>query len=143
MQLPVMRPTERYGELIANLHPKRSGLGETQVMRIGGLTSADKTGLRCDELQMCLVTQPFGLGDGEVAFVNPTRNGIEPVRDKWRRRRLFLLGCVVSQLVQQRRIVAAAVIARWPWNRRCIIGMKSKALYGLRLIRWDGHGWLD
>src|SRR5262245_49863753 len=92
MQLPVMPTTEWYGELIANLHPKRSGLGETQVMRIGGLTSADKTGLRCDELQMCLVTQPFGLGDGGLAFVNPTRNGIEPVRDKWRSRRLFLLG---------------------------------------------------
>ena len=50
MQLPVMPPTERYGELIADLHPKPSGLGETQVMRVRGLTSADKTGLRCDEL---------------------------------------------------------------------------------------------
>ena len=30
---------------IEDLHPQRSGLGETQVMRIGGLTSADKAGL--------------------------------------------------------------------------------------------------
>ena len=84
MRLPVMPPTEWYGELIANLHPKRSGLGETQVMRIGGLTSADKTGLRCHELEMRLVTQPFGLGNRELALVDPIRNGIEPARDKWR-----------------------------------------------------------
>src|SRR5215475_4744992 len=84
MQLPVMATTERYGELIADLHPKRSGLGETQVMRIGGLTSADKTGLRCDELEMRLVTQPLGLGNGELAFVNPTGNRVAPARDKRR-----------------------------------------------------------
>ena len=72
MQLPVMPTTERYGELIADLHPKSSGLGATQVMRIGGLTSADKTGLRCHELEMRLVTQSLGFGKGKLALVDPT-----------------------------------------------------------------------
>ena len=36
-----------------------------------------------------------------------------------------------SELVRHRGILAAAVVARRPWNRRRIIGMKSEALYGL------------
>jgi hypothetical protein len=40
--------------------------------------------LRCHEFQMRLVPQPFGLGDGELAHIDPTRNRIEPARDKWR-----------------------------------------------------------
>ena len=39
-------------------------------MRIGGLTSAHKAGLRGNKFQMRLVTQPFGLGDREKTLVD-------------------------------------------------------------------------
>src|ERR1035437_9336242 len=52
MQLPMMAPAERYGELVADFETERSGLGRPQVMRIGWLAAADETGLRGDESQM-------------------------------------------------------------------------------------------
>ena len=45
MQLPMMTAAERYGELVTDFESERSGLGKTQVMRIGRLPAADKTGL--------------------------------------------------------------------------------------------------
>jgi hypothetical protein len=45
MQLSVMTTAKRHRELIADFHPDRPGLREPQVMRVGGLTPADKTGL--------------------------------------------------------------------------------------------------
>jgi len=36
---------ERYGELVADFETQRSGLRKPQVMRIGRLPAADKTGL--------------------------------------------------------------------------------------------------
>src|SRR5262249_21497696 len=113
-------------------------------MRIGGLTSADKTVLRCHELEMRLVTQSLGFGKGELALVDATGTGIEPVRDKRRGQRgLFSIGRIFPQLVCHRGILAATVVVRRPWDWRCVIGMKSKTLDGLRLIRWDGCGWLE
>src|SRR5262245_53280621 len=144
MQLPVMPSTERYGELIADLHPKRSGLGETQVMRIGGLTSADKTRLGRDELEMRFVSQPLGLGNSELAFVNRGWSRIQPVRDKrWSQRGLLLVGRIFSELIGHRGILAATVVARWAWNWRPIIGMKSNALYMLWQTRLEWHRWLN
>ena len=52
MQLPVMTTAEGHRKFIADLHPQCPRLGKTQVMRIGGLTSADKAGLGRDETQM-------------------------------------------------------------------------------------------
>jgi hypothetical protein len=46
MQLPMMAAAKRYREFIADLHSQRSGLGKTQVMRIGRLSPADETRLR-------------------------------------------------------------------------------------------------
>ena len=84
MQLPVMPTAEWYGELIADFQTNAAGLGKSKMMRVARLSSADKARLRCHELEMRFVTQPFGLGNGELALVDPTRNGIKPVRD-WRR----------------------------------------------------------
>src|SRR6516162_9902037 len=70
MQLTMMTPAERNGELIAHLQPDGSGLGEAQVMRVGRLTAADETGLCGDELQMRLVAEPLGLGDCERTLVD-------------------------------------------------------------------------
>src|SRR5262245_38628024 len=112
MQLPVMPTTERYGELIADLQANRARLGKSKMMRIARLSSADQARLRCDELQMRFVTQPFGLGNGELALVDPTGTRIEPARDKrWSQRGLFSVGRIFSELVCHRGILAAAVIA--------------------------------
>ena len=84
MQLPVMATAKRHRELVADFQTNAARLRKSQMMRVARLPSADKTGLRCDELQMPLVTQPFGFGKSELALVDSTRNRIEPVRDKWR-----------------------------------------------------------
>ena len=84
MQLPVMPTTERYCELIADFQANAARLRKSKMMRIARLSSADKTGLRCDEFQMCLITQPLRFGNDELALVDPTRSGIKPARDKRR-----------------------------------------------------------
>jgi hypothetical protein len=91
MHLPVMPTAERYCELIADFQSNCARLGKSKMMLVARLSSADQTRLRCDELQMRLITQPFGFGNGELALVDPTGTGIEPVRDK-RWRCLFLVG---------------------------------------------------
>ena len=45
MQLPVMAAAERDGELVADFEADGSGLCKAQVMRVGGLPSADEAGL--------------------------------------------------------------------------------------------------
>src|SRR5262245_10023619 len=126
MQLPVMPTTERYGELIADFQTNATQLGESKMMRVARLSTADQARLGCDKLQMRLVTQPLGFGNGELALVNRAWSRIEPVGDKrWSQRGLFPVGRIVSQLVCHRGILAATVVARRPWNRCCIIRMKS------------------
>jgi hypothetical protein len=45
VDLAVVPPAERHGELIANLAPKRGTLGKAQMMRIRGLAATYQTGL--------------------------------------------------------------------------------------------------
>ena len=57
---------------------------------------------------MNFVAQALGLGYGELALIDPTRNGMEPVRGKrWSQLGLLSVGRIFSQLVHQRRILAA------------------------------------
>ena len=70
MQLPVMPTTERYGELIADFQANGTRLGESKMMRVARLSTADQARLGCDKLQMRLVTQPLGFGNGELALVD-------------------------------------------------------------------------
>jgi hypothetical protein len=70
MQLPVMATAERDGELVADFHAERSRLRKAQVMWIGWLPSAHQARLGGDELQMRLVAQPLGFGQGEPALVD-------------------------------------------------------------------------
>jgi hypothetical protein len=84
MQLPVMPAAEGHCKLIADFQAHAARLRKSQMMRVARLSSADQAGLRCHEVEMRLVTQSLGFGDGELALVDPTRNGIEPARDKWR-----------------------------------------------------------
>jgi hypothetical protein len=82
MQLPVMTTAEWHRKFIADFQTNAARLGESKMMRVARLSTADQTRLRCDKLEMSFVTQPFGLGNGELALVDPTGTRIEPVRDK-------------------------------------------------------------
>ena len=55
MDLAVMEPTDRHGELVADLAPKRTGLGKSEMMRIGGCAATDDAGLAGHELAVILV----------------------------------------------------------------------------------------
>ena len=70
MQLLMMTAAKGNGELVADFKTQGSGLSKPQVMRIARLPAADETRLRGDEPQMGLVTQPFGLSNGEEALVD-------------------------------------------------------------------------
>jgi hypothetical protein len=45
MQLTMMHAAERHGELVADLQAKASRLCKAQMMSIGGLITANQTGL--------------------------------------------------------------------------------------------------
>jgi hypothetical protein len=66
VQLPVMATAKRHGKFIADLHADGAGLGKAHVMRVAGLPSADKAGLRGHKLQMRLIAQSPGLREREL-----------------------------------------------------------------------------
>ena len=68
MDVTVMDPTERYRKLIAYLQSHRAGLGEPQMVSVGGAPPADQTGLRCHEFEVGLVTESTRLANCEHAF---------------------------------------------------------------------------
>ena len=132
MQLPMVTAAERDSELITDFQTDRSWLRKSKMMRIGRLSPADEARLRCNEFEMCLVTEPFGFGNGELALVDAIRNA---ARVRWNKRRsqrgiLFLVGSIVSELLYNRNILPMAVITGWSGNRGRVIGMKPKALFG-------------
>ena len=55
MQLSVMAPAKRHGELVTDFKTKRARLRKAQIMRIGRLPSADETRLRGDKFEVRLV----------------------------------------------------------------------------------------
>ena len=71
VQFAMMTAAERDGELIADLHADGPRLGKAQMVGIGWLPAADETGLRGHKLKVSLVAQPLGLGDSELALVDP------------------------------------------------------------------------
>jgi hypothetical protein len=58
MDLTVMAPTERHGELIADLPPERSTLSETQMMGIRGLPTANEAWLLCHISDVVAISDP-------------------------------------------------------------------------------------
>ena len=70
MDITVMDPTERYRELIAYLQSHRAGLGEPQMVGVGGASPADQTGLRCNEFEVGLVAEPTRLANCEYTFID-------------------------------------------------------------------------
>jgi hypothetical protein len=80
MQLPVMASAKRHRELVADFQANAARLRKSQMMRVARLSPADQARLRCNELEMRLVTQPFGFSNGELALIDPSWNRIGPVR---------------------------------------------------------------
>ena len=63
----MMDPTDWNGELIADLASQGSGLGEAQMMGVGGRSTADQARLPRHVLAMVLVAHPDGLGRNSAA----------------------------------------------------------------------------
>ena len=62
MDLAVVAPAQRHGELVADFSPERAVLREPQMMGIGGSAPADQAGLLNHELDMVFVTEAARLG---------------------------------------------------------------------------------
>ena len=70
MKLAVMSPTQRHGELVADLAAKRPALGETQVMGVGRFAAADQTALLRYKAHMVAIADTPRLRMRESRFVD-------------------------------------------------------------------------
>ena len=64
MDLTMVSPAERHGELIADLAAKRPVLGKAQMMGIGWRAAANQTRLLGDKPDVLAVADPVRLGMG-------------------------------------------------------------------------------
>jgi hypothetical protein len=55
-----MDSAQGYCELVADLEPHRAGLGEPQMVGVGGASSTDKAGLRGNEFEVGFVAETTG-----------------------------------------------------------------------------------
>ena len=62
VQFPMVDPTHRNRELVADLAAEGPRLGKTQMVGIGRRSAAHQAGLGGNELAVILVAQPDGLG---------------------------------------------------------------------------------
>ena len=71
MQLQMMITAEWHGKFVADLPPKRPGLGKFEMMGITWRASTDDTGLRGNECEMGFITLAGGLGQrkGQFRFI--------------------------------------------------------------------------
>src|SRR3981081_2278462 len=65
-----MGPAQRYREFVADLAPHRAWLREPQMVGISGASSADETGLRCNELKVGFVAKTAHLANCNLSFVD-------------------------------------------------------------------------
>ena len=82
MEFAVMKGTEGDGKFVRDLAAHGGCLGELQVMGVGGLASADETGVAGDEAKMGGIANAPGLGAGEGGLVDMAlwHRGGEPSR---------------------------------------------------------------
>src|SRR4029079_10602706 len=75
MDLAVMQPANRDRELVADLAPKRTGLGKAQVMWVGRRAATYEARLGRDEPAVLFVAQADGLcGDAAATDVEFARD---------------------------------------------------------------------
>ena len=70
VQLAMMPTTQRYRELVADLASHGAGLGEPQMVGVGGASSTDQAGLRCNKLEVGSVAEPTRLANRKYTFVD-------------------------------------------------------------------------
>jgi hypothetical protein len=70
MVVAVMGSAQRYSKLVADLEPHCAGLGEPQMVGVGGASSTDQTGLRGHELEVGSVAESTGLANRKYTFVD-------------------------------------------------------------------------
>ena len=66
----MMDSAQRYSELVADLEPHCAGLGEPQMVGVGGASSTDQTGLRRNEPEVGFVAKSTGVADRKYTFVD-------------------------------------------------------------------------
>ena len=66
----MMRPAKRYSIFVADLLAEPAGLCKPQMVWVTRLAAADKAGVASHKAQVLFVSQPFGFGQGEHAFVD-------------------------------------------------------------------------
>ena len=100
MHRAVMSATEGNGELIADLAAERTGLGETEVVRVRGLAAAQQSRLLGDIAQMLPVAIATRRSHREHALVDALRltsvgnfGGCNHLRPGNLRRRIIVRGC--------------------------------------------------
>ncbi len=80
---------------------------------------------------MRLVTQPFGFGNGENALVDPAGGEIGLLWRKWwcqwgwGNHRPCGLAPFIPEVLSKRVLVPAAIIVRWPRDRRRIVRVEA------------------
>ena len=66
----MMRPAQRDREFIADLLSEPARLRKAKMVRVGRFAAADQAGLFGHKPQMLFVPYPFGLRQGQDAFVD-------------------------------------------------------------------------
>jgi len=75
MVVLMMRPAQRYCELVADLAPHCALLGEPQMVCIGRASPAYETRLRCHKLEIRFVSMPPRLADRKHTLIDFGRSG--------------------------------------------------------------------
>jgi hypothetical protein len=70
MELAMMPPAKRHGELVAGFSTKRPALGKAQVVGVTGSSSADQAGLLGDEADVVAVADAAGLRMDENRLIH-------------------------------------------------------------------------
>ena len=96
MEIPVVADAKWHGKLIGDFAPHGLGLGEFQVMGLGGCAATNEAGLSGDHFEVIPVTNPFRLRKSKLAFINSVRamrgglrNGLDRMAIHSRLNRLF------------------------------------------------------
>jgi uncharacterized protein (DUF2126 family) len=89
MVVPVVRSAQGYREFVADLESHPAGLGEAQMVGVGGASAADQARLRSNKLQMSFVPETAWLVDPKLAFLDFAGSSIGLVR---RRREVLVDG---------------------------------------------------
>ena len=95
------------------------------MMWIARLPPADETRLRSHEFQVCLVSQSFGFGDRELAFVDFSRSQRgRGGHESWGRCSMFFGFCLIApKEFSHGAQLSAPIVMRRPRNWCRVVGV--------------------